>query len=233
MMRTALLVQPQERDRPVDRALRRWTASCWPRASRCRCTSARSRTRWRRCCAKFGGRFEPGRRVHPERPVRGRHPPAGHLPDQAGLPGRRARRVLRHRSPTTPTSAGGWPGGNASDSTEIYQEGLRLPPIKLYDAGRPNEAVFEHHRARTSGCRRTCSATCARSWRPATSASAASASWSSAGARAAARAALGRSDGVHRAPGARRDRALAGRRLRVHRLHRRRRHRPGPDPDRA
>jgi N-methylhydantoinase B len=34
-------------------------------------------------------------------------------------------------------------GGNASDSTEIYQEGLRLPPIKLYDGGRPNNAVFE------------------------------------------------------------------------------------------
>src|SRR5918911_1679811 len=34
-------------------------------------------------------------------------------------------------------------GGNASDSTEIYQEGLRLPPIKLYEAARPNQAVFE------------------------------------------------------------------------------------------
>jgi N-methylhydantoinase B len=26
------------------------------------------------------------------------------------------------------------PGSNASDSTEIYQEGLRIPPLKLYDA---------------------------------------------------------------------------------------------------
>ena len=33
-------------------------------------------------------------------------------------------------------------GGNACDSTEIFQEGLRLPPLKLYDAGRPNEALF-------------------------------------------------------------------------------------------
>jgi len=33
-------------------------------------------------------------------------------------------------------------GGNASDSTEIYQEGLRLPPIKLYDRGEPVEAIF-------------------------------------------------------------------------------------------
>jgi N-methylhydantoinase B len=27
------------------------------------------------------------------------------------------------------------PGSNASDSTEIYQEGLRIPPLKYYDAG--------------------------------------------------------------------------------------------------
>ena len=27
------------------------------------------------------------------------------------------------------------PGSNASDSTEIYQEGLRIPPLKLYDKG--------------------------------------------------------------------------------------------------
>src|SRR5688572_29373747 len=33
-------------------------------------------------------------------------------------------------------------GGNASDSTEIYQEGLRIPPIRLYERGRPNDAVF-------------------------------------------------------------------------------------------
>ncbi len=33
-------------------------------------------------------------------------------------------------------------GGNASDSTEIQQEGLRIPPLKLYEAGRPNETLF-------------------------------------------------------------------------------------------
>ena len=27
-------------------------------------------------------------------------------------------------------------GSNASDSTEIYQEGLRIPPVKMYEAGR-------------------------------------------------------------------------------------------------
>lgn len=34
------------------------------------------------------------------------------------------------------------PGGNACDSTEIYQEGLRIPPLKLFDEGRPNDAIF-------------------------------------------------------------------------------------------
>ena len=34
------------------------------------------------------------------------------------------------------------PGSNASDSTEIYQEGLRIPPMRLYMAGRPVRDVF-------------------------------------------------------------------------------------------
>ena len=33
------------------------------------------------------------------------------------------------------------PGSNASDSTEIYQEGLRIPPLKLYDRGMLNETL--------------------------------------------------------------------------------------------
>jgi len=34
------------------------------------------------------------------------------------------------------------PGSNAADSTEIFQEGLRIPPIKLYDRGTPNETLL-------------------------------------------------------------------------------------------
>ena len=33
-------------------------------------------------------------------------------------------------------------GGNACDNTEIYQEGLRLPPLKLYEEGQLNKAVW-------------------------------------------------------------------------------------------
>jgi N-methylhydantoinase B len=35
------------------------------------------------------------------------------------------------------------PGSNASDSTEIYQEGLRIPPLKLYDRGKRNATLFQ------------------------------------------------------------------------------------------
>ena len=34
------------------------------------------------------------------------------------------------------------PGSNASDSTEIFQEGLRIPPIKLYERGVPNRTLL-------------------------------------------------------------------------------------------
>ena len=33
-------------------------------------------------------------------------------------------------------------GSNACDSTEIFAEGLRMPPLKLYDRGEPNETLF-------------------------------------------------------------------------------------------
>ena len=34
------------------------------------------------------------------------------------------------------------PGSNASDSTEIFQEGLRIPPLKLYNSGAPDRSLF-------------------------------------------------------------------------------------------
>jgi N-methylhydantoinase B len=34
------------------------------------------------------------------------------------------------------------PGSNAADSTEIFQEGLRIPPTKLYLRGEPNETLI-------------------------------------------------------------------------------------------
>ena len=34
------------------------------------------------------------------------------------------------------------PGSNASDSTEIYQEGIRIPPVKFYEAGKRNDMLL-------------------------------------------------------------------------------------------
>jgi N-methylhydantoinase B len=92
--------------------------------------------------AKFGGKFEPGDVVILNDPYEG----GTHLPDiflikPLFLDGEHVAYccTIAHH-----TDVGGRvAGGNASDSTEIYQEGLRLPPIKLYEAGRPNQAVFD------------------------------------------------------------------------------------------
>jgi len=42
-----------------------------------------------------------------------------------------------------------YPGGWYSNTTEVYQEGLRLPPVKLIVEGKPNEDVFRLIRANT------------------------------------------------------------------------------------
>jgi N-methylhydantoinase B len=34
-------------------------------------------------------------------------------------------------------------GSVAADSTEIYQEGIRIPPVKLFEGGEPNEGIFD------------------------------------------------------------------------------------------
>jgi N-methylhydantoinase B len=38
---------------------------------------------------------------------------------------------------------GNVPGSMSSEATEIYQEGVRIPAVKLIDAGVPNQAVFD------------------------------------------------------------------------------------------
>jgi N-methylhydantoinase B len=39
------------------------------------------------------------------------------------------------------------PGSSACDNVEIFQDGFRIPWLKLYDAGQPNEAIFSLLRA--------------------------------------------------------------------------------------
>ena len=57
------------------------------------------------------------------------------------------------RSAITPMSAAGSPGSNACDSTEIYQEGLRIPPLKLYDRRQAQRHDLVDHRERTCAFR--------------------------------------------------------------------------------
>jgi N-methylhydantoinase B len=97
---------------------------------------------------EFGGRLHPGDVVVMNDPYEG----GMHIPDVflflpifAGDPDHQGAEgdlegfsvVIGHQ-----TDMGGRvPGSNASDSTEIYQEGLRLPPVKLYERGFMSHAV--------------------------------------------------------------------------------------------
>ncbi len=89
----------------------------------------------------FGGRIGPGDLFITNDPYDG----STHLPDivlvkpvfhGGGLMGFSV--ALAHM-----TDIGGRvPGGNASDSTELYQEGLRIPPSRIWRQGVPDENLF-------------------------------------------------------------------------------------------
>ena len=91
--------------------------------------------------AQFEGDVEPGDILASNDPYSG----ASHLPDiflfKPVFAGRTLIAwlcVIAHH-----TDIGGRvAGGNACDNTEIYQEGLRLPPLKLFAAGTRNDAVW-------------------------------------------------------------------------------------------
>ena len=68
------------------------------------------------------------------------------------------------------------PGSNASDLTEIYQEGLRIPPLKFYDRGVCNETLFSLIEKNVR-FRSRCLAICAPSSPPAISPSRRSSNW--------------------------------------------------------
>ena len=95
----------------------------------------------RSCLERYEGRIEPGDVLINNDPYEG----ASHLPDIFLFkPMFIGDKLLAYLCTMTHhTDIGGRvPGGNACDSTEIYQEGLRIPPLKLYDRGEPNETIF-------------------------------------------------------------------------------------------
>ncbi len=91
--------------------------------------------------AKFGGDLAPGDVIIFNDPYNG----GMHLPDifmfkpiflGGQLQGHAV--VIAHHCDV----GGRVPGSNAADSTEIYQEGLRIPPLKLYSRGIANETLL-------------------------------------------------------------------------------------------
>jgi N-methylhydantoinase B len=92
--------------------------------------------------AKFGGKLRPGDILASNDPYGG----LSHLPDIVLLAPIFSRDTMVGFSTlvTHHSDIGGrFPGGQSSVCTEIYEEGLRLPCVKLYEEGRPNQALFE------------------------------------------------------------------------------------------
>ena len=95
----------------------------------------------RACLAYFEGRIHPGDVLVNNDPYEG----GSHLPDIfLFLPIFAGETLLAFACAMSHhVDVGGRvAGGNASDSVEIYQEGLRIPPLKLYEQGAPNETLF-------------------------------------------------------------------------------------------
>ena len=95
---------------------------------------------------RFRGQFAPGDLIITNDPYSG----GMHLPDIFVFKPMFIDGALLGFAATTAHMAdigGRVPGGNASDSTEIFQEGLRLPLIKLFSAGQLNHDWVELIRA--------------------------------------------------------------------------------------
>ena len=95
----------------------------------------------RSCTREYAGRILPGDLYITNDPYDG----STHLPDIVLVKPIFAADTLIGYSVALAhmTDIGGrMPGGNASDSTEIYQEGLRIPPSRLWREGVPDETMF-------------------------------------------------------------------------------------------
>ncbi len=91
--------------------------------------------------ARYGDRMQPGDVYCLNDPFEG----GMHLPDVFVLKPifHQGERIAFAATICHQTDVGGRvAGSNAADSTEIYQEGLRIPPVKMYDRGEPNETLF-------------------------------------------------------------------------------------------
>jgi N-methylhydantoinase B len=91
---------------------------------------------------KYGGSFKPGDVIVTNDPYAG----AGHMPDivlvaSAFWRGELVAFTLAYSHHTD--TGGRFPGGFTSLCSESFEEGLRLPIMKFYEAGEPNEALVQ------------------------------------------------------------------------------------------
>jgi len=92
--------------------------------------------------AKLGGDLHPGDVIILSDPYEG----GSHLPDIfMFMPVFHDGRLIAFASTCAHhVDVGGMaPGSASTEATEIFQEGLRIPIVKLYEQGRPNEALYE------------------------------------------------------------------------------------------
>ena len=82
------------------------------------------------------------RHLHPQRPLRGRDAHPGHLHRQAHLLGGSERIAFSVSTAHHLDLGGRLPGSSACDNTEIFQDGLRIPWLKMYRRGEPDEALL-------------------------------------------------------------------------------------------
>ena len=82
-----------------------------------------------------------GRHLHRQRPVPRRHAPDGREVREAVLPRRRLWCWLANTG-HWPDTGGMVPGGFSANATEVEQEGLRLPPVKLFKQGVIDEEIL-------------------------------------------------------------------------------------------
>ena len=82
----------------------------------------------------------PRRRARHERPVADERPGQRLHRGDAGLPRRPPRRLVRQHLPLARTSAA---ASSPARSREVFEEGLRIPIMKLFRAGEPNEELLD------------------------------------------------------------------------------------------
>ena len=179
--------------------------------------------------ARFGGEMRPGDVYALNDPYAG----GTHLPDiYTAQPVFRGGRVIGHVVTIAHHAdvGGKTAGGNGCDATELFQEGICLPPVRLMAEGEPVEHVWRllerNVRVPNAGAGRPAGAAGGGTRGRARAAGAGGGAWAAAAGRP------GRGGaGLRGRAGAAGDSGDSGRGLRIHRLPGRRWDRPGADSD--